>query len=66
MKSSTILLVLAVLISTVVCNDRGRQNDWHKVNKPAKFKPDAPRNIGKTLRTSSAPVRVIFSNLIPE
>jgi hypothetical protein len=50
MKVSSQVLSVAVLAGFVAANERGRQNDWHKVTKPNKFKPNAPRNEGKVLR----------------
>ena len=53
MKVSSQLLSIALLSALVSANERGRQNDWHKVTKPEKFKPDAPRNEGKVLRVDT-------------
>ncbi len=50
MKASSLSLIVLTVVALVSANERGRQNDWHKVNKPEKFKPDAPRNEGKVLR----------------
>ena len=54
MKVSSQVLSIALLFALVSANERGRQNDWHKVNKPEKFKPDAPRNEGKVLRVDDS------------
>ncbi len=50
MKVSSLSLIVLTVVALVSANERGRQNDWHKVHKPEKFKPDAPRNEGKVLR----------------
>ena len=50
MKASSLYLIVLTVVGFVCANDTGRQNDWHKVNKPDKFKPNAPRNEGKVLR----------------
>ena len=50
MKVSSQILSVIVFAGFVAANERGRQNDWHKVTKPNKFKPNAPRNEGKVLR----------------
>ena len=53
MKVSSQVLCITLLSAMVSANERGRQNDWHKVNKPEKFKPEAPRNEGKVLRVDA-------------
>ena len=58
MKVSSQVLSVFVLAGCVAANERGRQNDWHKVNKPNKFKPEAHRNEGKQERADARAARI--------
>ena len=60
MKVSSQVFSIAVLAGYAAANERGRQNDWHKAHKPNKFKPDAPRNEGKVLRTDREATRAVI------
>ncbi len=56
----TILLSYCSVTYAVMGADRGRQNDYHKINTPL-YKPEALRNQGKTPKVRLALFKFLYT-----